>query len=418
MKTKWIVYVFVILCLLSRHYNTYAQGLIYPDSVIVEKIRISPDHAMGGEVSDYIEDIQYFKLERPTKGWIENITAAYTIDKHVVLIDNRKGELYLYNNGGELIADSFVPRDVATSNRLTINIDNRSLYTSSFSKKAKDDNDVLLDGDRYTLRGEWQEELVLCTQDIEGKTLILSSCARLDDRTWVFYERPANSYAKKTATILALQKDNDMIPLLQLDTLTRNLEETNVSGGGFYSSVLNDELIAYYAHPYSYELVEINTNGISKVYKFVLPQKYTVPADIYDHPDYIEKGVLPYFQEIAANRSLVRQLDNVIRYKDYLVFSFMASSGGGRYAYSLKTGEFVNLRSLVPDTGNSFLPLFARMTITGLFSDGEYLYNIVYPQDVQQSIMYLYEGEGRAVPDWVRDMANYDNPILVRFKLK
>jgi len=392
-----------------------AQRLIYPDSVPVEEIRVSPDHAMGGNVSDYLEDIQYFKLEKPRKGWIDHIWYTYTVGGRLILIDDMKGEIYIYTKEGKLIRNSFISPDVVKANRLTNNVDNRSLYLSDHRKEQENHEGITLDGDRYDLRGEWQEELVLF------EPISFESCVKLDDKTWAFYQNPYNTHFRKMDAPVLLRTDTDgtFAPLLHIDTLSNNFQKVQMSmSSGFFTSVLNGEMVAHYSHPFSYEVVEIRGNRIDKVYKFVLPQKHTVPENIYELSEYKERGELAYFQDIEQNYTLIANIRDVIRYVDYLIFQFTCrKSCGSFYAYSLTDKEFVNMSRLVPDDSNGFMPLFSRNT-SRLFSDGEYLYSLVYARNVNEHIRDFYEREKRTVPAWIKDLANYDNPILVRFKLK
>jgi len=390
-----------------------AQRLIYPDTVPTEEIRISPDHAMGGNVSDYLEDIQYFKLEKPRKGWIDRVWYAYTVACKLVLIDDVNGDMYIYDNDGKLIKDGFVPERVVKKNRSTNNVDNRSLYISDWDKKKKNHEGITMDGDRYNLRGEWLDELVLL------EPVGFQASVKLDDMTWVFYNNPRRAHFKKMDAPVVIRAGETLAPLLRFDTLSIDFQKVPPSSeSSFSTSVSNGNMIAHYSHPFSYEVVEISASGVDKVYKFVLPQKHTVAENIYELPEYRERGNLAYFQDIEANHVLIRNIRGVIRYGDYLLFDFSCRrSCHGFYAYSLTDKEFVNISRLVPDESSDFLPLFSRNN-SCLLSDGEYLYSLVYARDINEHIRDFYERNKRVVPNRVKDLANYDNPILVRFKLK
>jgi len=353
-----------------------AQQLIYPDSIPTKEIRISPDHAMRGNVSDYLEDIRYFKLEKPAKGWIDWLEDIYTVDGKIVLIEGgAKAEIYIYDNEGKLIRTGFVPPDAVEKNRLTNNVDNKSLYTSNRNKEKQNHRGITLDGDRYNTKGEWQEELVLRSQDVDGHLVPFGSCVKLNDKTWAFYNNPYNTHFRKMDAPVVIRTGETIAPLFRFDTLSVDFQKVPPSlASGFFTSVLNGGMIAHYSHPFSYEVVEISGNGIDMVYKFVLPQKHTVPENIYEIPEYRERGDLAYFQDVKQNHILIRAIGDIIRYNDYLLFSFRARSVGGRYAYSLKDGEFINIARLVPEKSNDFLPLFS-MNHSRLFSDGEYLYS-------------------------------------------
>jgi len=409
----------LLLCLwLVPLLPSKAQRLIYPDSIPVEEIRVSPDHAMGGNVSDYVEDIQYFKLEKPNTGWIEWIWRVYTVGGRLILNDNRKGNIYahIYSNTGKLIKDNFMDKATVRHNAISFNVDNKHIYVSNPMKETYQADSLWKDGERYSLDGDLLEEFALRDLEVEGRRIEFDYYAQLRGAKFFFMSIGKIPF-QKSNIVLASHSDGQVTPLLRVDTNFMGLKQVDLASNRFYTSLLNGEMVAHHSHPFSYEVVEISASGIDKIYKFVLPQKHTVPENIYELPEYKERGSISYFQDIEQNRTLVRGIHDIVRYKDCLLFYLPAHSIGGRYAYSLKKEEFINIGRLVPDESNGFMPLFSRNT-SRLFSDGEYLYSLIYSQDVNEHIRDFYERNKRVVPNWVKDLANYDNPILVRFKLK
>jgi len=397
-----------------------AQQLLYPDSIRVEEIRISPEHAMGGNISDYVENIQYFKLEKPNVGWIERIWNVYTVGGRLILNDNRKGDIYayIYSNTGQLIKDSFMNKAAAGANNISFNVDSKYIYVSNPMRETYQADSLWKDGERYSLDGELLEEFALRDLEVDGRRIEFDYYAQSGESKVFFMSMGRIPYQEHRTNIVLVSRSNGQVtPLLQVDTNSIDLKQVELPSKGFYTSLLNSEILAHYSHPFSYEVAEIRDGGIDKIYKFVLPQKHTVPENIYELPEYQEKGSISYFYDTEQNRFLIQRIDDIIRYKDYLLFSLRGRSLSGHYAYSLKDGEFINIARLVPDESNNFLPLFSRND-SRLFSDGEYLYSLVYALDINEHIRDVYQREKRTVPDWVKDLANYDNPILVRFKLK
>jgi len=341
------------------------------------------------------------------------------VDGKLILTDNRKGDMhaYIYSNTGQLIKDNFMDKATVRHNNISFNVDNKYIYVSNPMKKTYQADSLWKDGERYNLEGELLEEFALRDLEVEGRRVEFDYYVQLGEARFFFMSTGRIPF-QKSNIVLASYSNGQAVPLLRVDTNSVDLKQVELASNSFYTSLLNDEMVAHYSHPFSYEVMEISTSsGIDKVYKFVLPQKHTVPEDIYELPEYQEKGSIAYFQDVEQNQVLIRSVSDVVRYKGYLLFALRARSVGGHYAYSLTDKEFVNMERLVPDESNDFLPLFSRNT-SRLFSDGTYLYSLVYARDINEHIRNFYERNKRVVPNWVQGLAHYDNPILVRFKLK
>lgn len=392
--------------------SLYGQKLIIPDSTHVQEIRISPSDAFGGTVSELLDSVLYFKLEKPSKDWVGNLHNYYIINDKLVLSDGLiKGDMWLYNLTGKFIKKPTVSSDIVRNNTIFYNVDNTHLYLSDvYSEKANSEG-VIMDGLKFSLNGDLLEEFPLRYKKYKGKKLQIEGTVWFDkDEFW--FLRPQRAY-KESNNVILYQKttSEEILPLLSIDTTDRDYSKIQIHNTNqFFTSFTKDKNYLYYSNPFSYEVAEVTKDGLEKVYKFILPLKNTASLEVYDNKTY-KKNKFDFFK---ANPDLVVAIDNINRYKQYLLFTLNRGLKG-RFAYSLNNGELINLAKIVPDQSNEYLPIFSSIN-PYLVSDGTYLYTIIYSNDVNASINEFYKG--KVLPEKIKDLSKFNNPILVRFKLK
>lgn len=392
--------------------SLYGQRLIIPDSTNVQEIRISPSDAFGGTVSELLDSVVYIKLDKPSKDWVGNLHNYYIINDKLVLSDGLiKGDMWLYNLTGKFINKLNVPNDIVRNNTIFYNVDNTHLYLSDvYSEKVNSDG-VIMDGLKIPLNGDVLEEFPLRHKKYKGKQLQIEGTIWFDkDEFW--FSRPQRAY-KESNKVIIYQKitSEDILPLLSIDTTDRDYSKIKIHNTNqFFTSFAKDKNYLYYSNPFSYEVAEVTKEGLNKVYKFILPLKNTASLKLYDN-ELFKRNKNDFFK---ANPDLVVSIDNINRYKEYLFFTFNRGLKG-RFAYSLNSGELINLAQIVPDQSNEYLPIFSSIN-PHLVSDGTYLYTIIYSNDFNACINEFYKG--KVVPEKIKDLSKFNNPILVRFKLK
>lgn len=128
----------------------------------------------------------------------------------------------------------------------------------------------------------------------------------------------------------------------------------------------------------------------------------------------IYKDYETYEKYIKANPQKVYGLGHVVPHHRYLIFL------AGRYhdprwiAYDLESKEAWGLDYIIPDKSNDYLSFFDTNDI---ITDGEYLYSYIYPQQVRSAKNKSMD-ERHSMRKEYADLEKYNNPVLVRFKIK
>ncbi|PRD49215.1 hypothetical protein [Sphingobacterium haloxyli] len=110
----------------------------------------------------------------------------------------------------------------------------------------------------------------------------------------------------------------------------------------------------------------------------------------------------------------VNGFDNVIRYKDYLLLQLKYFNGNAQWiALNVETKDIVDIGGLLPDSSSDYMPIMGWQQF--LRTDGEYLYAILYPNE----LVDRWGGkENRPITARARLLSKSKNPILAKFKLK
>lgn len=398
-------YLFILL-LFVGHYAS-GQSLLYSSDVEVEEIRIAPEYAMGGSIGDYIDDIEFLKLEKPKEGWIGRVSQNFSVADRLILSSYDK--MYVYDPSGRFVKTIMTEEKPSAIDNSSspYNVDNKNIYIMDGGSDAHET------GYRYDLDGNLIERFSAMKMKKGQDTVDIRSYVQLNESK-LYFKTAYSAYHDGENTLLYLERQGETHPILKIDTVTRTLADADLMlSNSIFTSSFQDQLErAYYCHPITNEVFEIDEEGINKVYKFVLPLKNTVPSDLRFRKEYKDDNMI-YFKNHPEE---VFGFRGFIRYKDYLIFSFLGTGIHGTYAYSLKNKSLIRLDNLLPDESSSYLPLWPRSTVSWLFSDGEFLYNLIFPQDVGNSLSNFYRD--KKAPEYLRELADYNNPILVKFSLK
>ncbi|WP_259183013.1 hypothetical protein [Sphingobacterium sp. BIGb0165] len=396
------------MVLLLIHFSSYSQKLALPASLPVEEIRISPLDAFSGTASDLLTDVVYIELDKPKKGWVENFNRCYIIGDQLFLKDDQlEGSIWTYNLDGKFQSKFEIDNEKIRSNTLINNLDNAYFYLSDIDKLGEGKQEA--DGIKYSLKGEFIEQIPVRNQLIDQKLCYVDGMVKIGT-TEYWYSNPYRALTRGDRTILHRRDHKGNI------SSVLKLDENNYSKDGLFSTIQFFTTFAdrgsylHYSNPLTYEVIEISEKGLEKKYQFILPLKNTGSLDLYKDKLFTSDRSMFY----KRFPDVVMAISNVIRYGDYLIFSFVRGLSG-QYAYNLQTGDLINLGSVIPDESNAFMPLFSS-TNGSIFSDGTYLYSIVLSRDINRCIEDFYQH--KELPERIKRMANSKNPILVKFKLK
>lgn len=383
---------FLLLCLaglLLQPDSLVAQRLIYSKDIPVEKIRIVPETALGGTINERISDLEYIPLKANKNQLLDQ---AYTciLSNNRIGILSGKGHLYLYNIQGDLIKifDQIPGVKKIKEDNLFFN------HITTTEKGFR-----LTQGMRY-VNVDWDGNLIDTITIKEDTTSHYTTT--IGNSSW-HYSVPQFHNKKIMETKTLSQGDRTIVTYQKMDSIFQPYN----SYGSLSEIQKNNK--AYAKFTYNTHLFELDSSGVSKVYQFIFPLKNTLNVE-----EVIKlKDFMPVIQYMNAHQSVITGIGDVFPYRDYLMVQLQLK-GNFTIAINMKTKEIIGLRNIIPNKDNDYLA-FMNRNILG--TDGEYLYSILFPEDIRQAIGKSID-ERHPVSDHLKALEKVNNPIFVRFKLK
>lgn len=383
---------FLLLCLaglLLQPDSLVAQRLIYSKDIPVEKIRIVPETALGGTINERISDLEYIPLKANKNQLLDQ---AYTciLSNNRIGILSGKGHLYLYNIQGDLIKifDQIPGVKKIREDNLFFN------HITTTEKGFR-----LTQSMRY-VNVDWDGNLIDTITIKEDTTSHYTTT--IGNSSW-HYSVPQFHNKKIMETKTLSQGDRTIVTYQKMDSIFQPYN----SYGSLSEIQKNNK--AYAKFTYSTNLFELDSSGVSKVYQFIFPLKNTLNLE-----EVIKlKDFMPVIQYMNAHQSVITGIGDVFPYRDYLMVQLQLK-GNFTIAINMKTKEIIGLRNIIPNKDNDYLA-FMNRNILG--TDGEYLYSILFPEDIRQAIGKSID-ERHPVSDHLKALEKVNNPIFVRFKLK
>ncbi|SKB72159.1 hypothetical protein SAMN05660841_02038 [Sphingobacterium nematocida] len=382
--------IYLLFTLVLSFFLCQGQRLIYPPQIPTEKIRIILEQTKGGTVADRISDLQYIPLKGDKTNLIDNIGNIAILEDRIAILSSISGALFLYNKDGTFIK------------KITKIEGHKSRYgnTLFYEIKVKDGNFVASHGEFEVTIGKEGNILDTLSKQYEENNDV-SERLQLDDKELSFTNPYYRNTKKDNRAISA--GDNIWIRYDSKDTI-----RSYYSLGYAFSKINNSE--AYCTLPNNTKIFKLNAAGIEKVYDIIFPFNNTMDSSA----GQIYKDYETYEKYIKANPQKVYGLGNVVPHHRYLIFL------AGRYhdprwiAYDLESKEAWGLDYIIPDKSNDYLSFFDTNNI---ITDGEYLYSYIYPQQVRSAKNKSMD-ERHSIRKEYADLEKYNNPVLVRFKIK
>lgn len=378
-----------------------AQRLIYDENIPVEKIRVVLEQTQGGTVSEMLSDLEYIPLQTSKGDLIDYISDMAFLEDRVGIVTSSSsgGQFYLFSLDGKLLnkisrIDGFKPEHK----------DNKAMF---YNITAEDGKFVL---SNYPFKA---------TVDIYGNVLdtltekrnvveredgqrVRGQLSISPDAAYYYYGTLYND-KRKRQDVLTL---NDSV-LIQYNPQDTNRAQVSLAPDGF--SKLRDGK-AYLTVIQKTMIFELGTHGMERVYDIVFPLRNTIPEE----EPLKHENWETFYKYLQANHIKVIGIGNIMRYQDYLIFQVMRLQNPMWLAYNLQTKETYGLSNIIPDTSNDYLPFF---DFNNLFVEDDYIYSFIYPNHLMLGKNKSLD-ERHTMSKATADLAKYNNPILVRFKLK
>lgn len=360
--------------------GTKAQSITYSSAIPVEKQRIVIDHAKGGIISDWINDLTYTPLETKNKrDAVQSVFKMTLIGSSIGILSfhNGKTMLYIYSTDGnfikaiDCIKSSRLPKDESIHN---MKVWNDHFVLSSENYKIKIDekgNNVVLLEERSRAADSMQ----------------------IGESVWTYtkYDSVANSEIALTLNNTPVIKYKEKKNKHYIDKET------------YFSPVSLPHGASYFCPDNHYKIFELGEFKINKIYDLIFPQHNIVDTSL------IYNSTSDFMKNIQEDK--IYSLDNIIRHGDFLIFK---AGFYTFYSFNLITKDFINFSNIIPDRPNDYMDFISHYAIV---TDGEYLFTLMTPYLVREAIEICKEEKHVMRTEYQR-LAKQNNLILVRFKLK
>ncbi|MCS3556214.1 MULTISPECIES: hypothetical protein [unclassified Sphingobacterium] len=391
MNIFYIIKPIILLYIFFHSFTVKGQKLLYSSEVPVEEVRISPKHASGGLVRDKISNLHYIPISSVKKEDIINFINKMCItDSTLAVLSNANNKFQLINTSGK-ITKTFLASDFKIP------------HSEPIQNMISEDGGFTLSLIHYVVKINNQGQYNVI--ELPKETQQSDNSIKINKTIWSYFS-PDNVIERKSLTAIQMNDTpviayKDFNPLSYSNNLDRNLSQVDSKTKKCFAFFTNN-----------YELFELDEHGLQKVYKFIFPKDISVDtAKLYSLKD---KDEADRFMEESKDKLL--GFNQVLPYKDYLLLQLKSYAGDHTWIAINKTNkEVLNIKNILPDSTNDYLPIMGWNDI--LLTDGEYLYSVLYPNEVSAA-RNKSEEEKHQMKRENANLIKSNNPILVKFKLK
>ena len=390
-----------ILFILFFHFNQgYSQRLIYDENIPTEKLRVVLEQTQGGKVSEMISDLQYIPLQGGKNDLVDYISNIVIHQDKIGIVTASQGHFFLYHADGSFI------KKITKIDGFKSPYGDKTL----FHEIKKDSSGFILEHGEFKahvdLMGNIRDTVTISSKDVkdDGFGQYMQRELPIGSANYkLFYIFQSDERKKQD---ILLHNEAVILKYNALDTIRHFMINNGLS------KVYNGK--AYLTTGYNTKIFELDSTGINKIYELVLPIRNTFDLNKAKAAGLSSEEFMKSYNYFDQNNMVVFALNNVFPYKDYLIMRTRRFHNPMWLAYNLATKEVYGLDNIIPDASNDYLNFFDSQMI---FDDGDYLYSFIYPHHIRAA-KEKSQLEGHTMRKEYADLAKYNNPVLVRFKLK
>ncbi|GHE23719.1 6-bladed beta-propeller [Sphingobacterium griseoflavum] len=379
----------------------------HTDSVLTWEFRISPAHAQHKTMQEVMEEIEYIPLAS-SKNSEFAFGSNIVVDRDRIIVYHffdYKNYLLIFDTKGKLIKRIDIPKDRLNGKQLFLDRDKQEIYISDAHNTSKA---LVYNYDGTLLR--------------DAQTL-----------PYGIYGKIGDSYISYRMHRYRIDKDNpyDLLYYKGMEVANKWMyykRDTSEQLSGQSDMQLRfSGKLPILSTIYDYKLHFLSEAGIDSVYRFVLPQNLSVPADFLENEVFWGKKS-EFFKndpaKIVSFQNHYHTPNNLAFKLDHLDFY------GHRVTdviYNTVSGTLVNLEFLQPDQTNDFLPFFEKdyffHNINIVASDGTNIYTLVAPATLIEAYRNnkannITDKFPASLEKILKNERYTDNYVLVRIKLK
>lgn len=419
--TPKVTKLIVAFCLLiTSGTAVLAQKVIKVDSSHAQTLRVDPSNAVGGNVSDFFQEVNYIPLETTKESLFGSISQLEITDDYYIIYDYNTHAILIFTKTGKFHAK------IKSS-------ENSPIYNFSINKWTKQ---IAFSRDRYkTLTYCDYDGKVVGSVKLGGETakdeignfgLNLFSPDKGFTNSWYNnIDSTSKDYRVYHRSLIVFANANHKVYGYGLPfTKAERGMEIISTGGQWPVSSFGVDTAYFYSKAYDYSIYTITPNAIALSYKFIFPLYASLPKDFLTSAEYDKKRI----EWIEKHNQAIYCITNFFRIGNNLIFrtGLWGSSKEDNLIYNLKTGTTIAYKHIAQDARSYFMPIYDPTGWTfdnrGILAckDGS-LYTSVsavgmyksYNDNAEQKVQYP-----PVLAEYFKKGSIKDNPAILQLKLK
>lgn len=401
--------ILLLFFLLNIHATAQIEKI---DTSKCHVLRIDPEMAKGGSVSDIFDEVEFIPLETTKESQFGQITQLSILNGHYIIFDSDTKAVLIFLLNGKYV--NKIKIEKKENNELDV-------WGFKIAKNADQDAIEIFTG----------KHLILF--DLTGKLIKKTTISKpyiyhqyaLPDSTIVNLNYQVNSMDSAIYEVALMRHDKIKTKYFPF-TRQQRKNDTFISGGRpVYTSENNNEL--HLIRYYDYKIYKISSEGLSLAYQAIFPERNSIPIDFMTNPGYNKKR-LQFFEKnkevFFGISNLYKCGDNLFINLDNRQYDFNKNT---ELVYNLKTNGLTSIKDLLPDSKSYYLPvtdagLGEEFQKTGfnLYRDG-----FLYTSYSSSTIFRFKEQNSDKQIEYSKFLVDFfnvgnkeSNPVLIKLKPK
>ncbi|PZP39719.1 MAG: hypothetical protein DI598_19780 [Pseudopedobacter saltans] len=369
-------------------------------------MRINPDDAMGGTVSQLFGSVRYVPLETTADCLFGGVTHLQVSTNFYAFYDMDTKHIYVFGRDGKFrykIGQLYINMDLNFFSSFWLDPKNEHIRIPH-SRQFSDQNNFTYQTAEYDTTGR-----LIYDQDLSNR--FSQSYLVLGNGDYIL---PSESDIKDSIRFVHIAKNGMEQNVDFYYSHTPNPYVWQCVSGGNADGVLWSRRI-------DYTLQKMDRKGTSSQFRLVFPQSLMLDIDFYKDTVMLKdrQRIDRYF---SSHSEKITSLGVPSQSGDYMLFSCIKGNDyiGSEYLYSLTSEKLYSLEQISPDSANSFLPIVSYPNQVSAF-DNSTIFTVV-PSFLMFTAM---EANKQRNPTYPKILQTYflqnnrkSNPVIVELKLK
>jgi len=367
----------------------------------VTTIRLDPDNQLGGTVGDFFERVEVIPLETTPRSLFGRMAHMEVTQDYFIIHDGETNAVLIFQRDGRFHAKIVRRKEREyighfaldrTTNEILVSVVGHLILFYDYEGRMLREQKTDIDADRMFAFGHG---LYALHPHVSSKI-------------------PKNSDISHDLVFTRDFRENlkDMLPY------DKKYRFNDYVSSSLFSSQGDGTFC--FSFPYSYNIFAVDSNGISQEYRFIFPEKYSLPLGFSSSPEYLNKRKEYVYNSVARDFDRIIRMAPFYRHGEWLLFhakNIGYISNTIDLMYSTKTGMLYATALILGDSVSNYLPILqARNSQNMVALYGGALYTSMPARTYVRMLDQLKEA-GKPVAS-LPEVGRKDNPVLIRAVFK